>query len=100
MRLSRWFAAIVVMTGLGLLQVALRNGLILQSYAVGERTAKLHTHETETEWLSARVLGLTSPTHLAQVAQARRLNLVAWNTLSTASPQPTLLAQADGSPDE
>ncbi len=82
MRLAHWVTLIGLLVGLGCLQVAQRNALFLQGYAIGERMGRVHTTENDVAWLNMRVVGLASPTHLSQVAQERRLNLVAWSTLS------------------
>lgn len=82
MKLAHWLILIGLLVGIGCLQVAQRNALFFKGYAVGERMSRLHTQETEVAWLSAEVEGLTSPTHLAQVAQERRLKLVAWSPLA------------------
>ena len=82
MRLTHWLMLIGLLVGLGCLQVAQRNALLLQGYAIGERMGRVHTTETDVAWLNMRVVGLASPTRLSQVAQERRLNLVAWSTLS------------------
>jgi len=95
MRLSRWLALIAVMVGLGLLRVSQRNAVVLKGYAVGERLHRVHAKETDVTWLSAAVGGLVSPTHLAQVAEDRRLKLVArstWPIPSRAEPTIRLAA--------
>ena len=84
MRLSHWAALIGVVVGLGCLQVAQRNAVVLKGYAVGERMARVHHDETDALWLNAQVVELASPTHLSQVARERRLKFVAWSTLSPA----------------
>lgn len=97
MRLSRWLALIAVMVGLGLLRVSQRNAVVLKGYAVGERLHRVHAKETDVTWLAAAVDGLASPTHLAQVAEDRRLKLVArstWPVPSRAEP-PIQLASGD-----
>lgn len=83
MRLRPWFLLIGVIVGLGCLQVAQRNAVLMKGYAVGERTRHLHTQQTDVSWLNVQVTGLASPVHLAQVAQERQLKLVAWSTLSS-----------------
>ena len=87
MRLSRWLALIALVVGFGGLQVAQRNALFLQGYALGDRMSRMHAQETEVAWLRARVTGLASPMHLAQVAQDRQLKLVAWSTLAPIGPR-------------
>ena len=82
MPLSRWMALIGVLVGLGCLQVAQRNAIFLKSYAVGERTHLVHTQETQVAWLGTQVTGLASPMRLAEIAEGRRLKLVAWSRLS------------------
>ena len=85
MRLSRWFALIGLLVGVGCLQVAQRNAIFLSGYAVGERMASVHTQQNDVSWLNAQVVGLASPTHLAEVAQDRGLKLVAWSMLPRGS---------------
>lgn len=108
MRLSRWMLVIGIMVGLGCLQVAQRNAILLKSYGVGERMNRIHARQTELAWLQAHVTELSSPTHLAQMAQERRLKLVAWWRLP---PTPSMVSAAllpraavredvDGSSDE
>lgn len=82
MALGRWLLLIGTVVGLGCLQVAQRNALMVTGYAVGEGRAQVHAKQTEVSWAGARVAGLSSPVHLAEVAQERRLKLVAWSTLS------------------
>ena len=87
MALSRWLLLVGIMVGVGCLQVAQRNAIVLKGYEIGQRIQQVHAHETQLEWLSTRVTGLASPTQLSKVAQDRRLALVAWATLSGATPQ-------------
>jgi hypothetical protein len=77
MRLAQWMGLIGVVTGLGCLQVAQRNALFLKGYAVGEYRQRVHAKETNVSWLNARVVEMASPVRLADVAQERRLKLVA-----------------------
>ncbi|MBI2495437.1 MAG: hypothetical protein HYW10_02570 [Candidatus Omnitrophica bacterium] len=72
------------MVGLGCLQVAQRNAVFLQAFAVGERLRDLHAQENDVSWSNARIIGLTSPLRLAQIAEERRLKLVAWLRLPPA----------------
>ncbi len=94
MRLSHWFALIGVLVTVGCLQVAQHNAIFLSGYAVGQRRADLHTQQNELSWLNAQVVGLTSPTHLAEVAQDRGLKLVAWSTW----PRQASFTDAQGHP--
>ena len=89
MKLAHWFLLIGLLMVVGLLQVTQRNAVLLEGYAVGDRVRQLHAQETQLSWLRAQVVGLRSPTHLAEVAQERKLKLVAWSTFS---PAPTLAA--------
>ena len=82
MGVSRWFALIAIVVGLGCLQVAQRNAILLKGYAIGTRMGSLHAQETDLSWLNAQVVGLHSPAHLARVAQERRLTFVAWSRLA------------------
>jgi len=78
MTIPRWLTLIAVMIGLGGVQVAQHNALWLQGYAIGKQTQRLHAMEGDITWLQAQVTGLASPARLADVAQERRLALVAW----------------------
>ena len=84
MRLTRWLLLIAAVVGLGCLQVAQRTALYLKGYAVGQRAHEVHTQNTEVSWLDTQVVGLSSPVRLAEVAQERRLQFVAWSTLEAA----------------
>jgi hypothetical protein len=86
MPLGRWVGLIGIVTGLGMLQVAQRNAVVLRGYAVGSRVAEVHQQETELSWLGAQVMELSSPGRLAQVAKDRQLKLVARSTLAPARP--------------
>lgn len=66
----------------GMLQVAQRNTVYLEGYALGDRVEKAHKEHTDVSWLEARVMRLTSPEHLSSMVQERHLNLVAWSTLT------------------
>jgi len=81
MALSRWMILIAVLIGLGCLEVAQRSALVTSGYAVAERQRAVDERDAAVSWLNAQVIGLSSPAHLAQVAQQRRLKLVAWSTL-------------------
>lgn len=89
MKLAHWFLLIGLLMVVGLLQVTQRNAVLLKGYALGDRVRQLHAQETQLSWLRAQVIGLSSPAHLAEVAQERRLKLVAWSTFS---PGPTRAA--------
>ena len=89
MRLSRWVALLAVLVGLGCLQVSQRNAIVLKGYALGERMQRIQTRTTDVAWLNANVIGLTSPTTLAELAQERKLKLVAWSLLAPAHVQGT-----------
>lgn len=77
MTLPRGMMLIGVVVGIGCLQVAQRNALVLKGYVVGERLQKVHAQERDIAWLDADVTGLVSPSHLARVARERELKLVA-----------------------
>lgn len=98
MRLSRYFLLIGVVVALGCLQVAQRNAMLLSGYGMGDRLSRIHAKTNDVAWLEAQVVGLASPTRLADVAQDRGLKLVAWSTLSRAASSstavPTQIAQA------
>jgi len=97
MRLPRWLMLIGVLVGLGCLQVAQRNAVTLQGYAVGERLRRVHAEETAVSWLQTEVRTLASPSRLAQVSDDRQLKLVAWSPLpptpSVAGVIPTTMSQ-------
>ncbi len=98
MKLSRWLMLIGIVVGIGCLRVAQRNAAFMAGYAVAERTHTIHAQEAQVAWLHTQVMGLESPQHLAQVAQERRLKLVAWSTLPSAgSPAPSGPRQATAS---
>lgn len=82
MLLSRWLSLIALLVGIGFLQVGQRNAIILKAYAVGAGMRQVHAKETDVSWLDVEVAHLASPGRLAQVAQERRLKLVARPTLS------------------
>ena len=81
MSLARWFLLIGLLVAAGSAAVTQRTALFLGGYAVGERLERAHACETDVSWVTARVDRLTSPTHLASVANERQLHLVAWSTL-------------------
>lgn len=78
-----------IVVGLGCFQVAQRNAILVKSYTVGQRMDHLHAKRNEVAWLHAQVTGLSSPTHLAKIAEERRLKLVAWSRLP---PTPSLIS--------
>jgi hypothetical protein len=97
MRLSHWLGLVALVTGIGCLQVSQRTAIMLGGYGVGQRMSRVHAQETDVSWLQANVVGLASPTHLARVAQEKRLNLVARSTVSR-NPLPQAAAQARTAP--
>lgn len=99
MPLLRWFLLIGVVVGLGLLQVAQRNAIFLQGYAVGERMVKAHRESTDVSWLKARLDSLSSPAHLSEAAEKHRLKLVAWSVLRQVPPAQSLVALKRNSAD-
>lgn len=84
MPLSRWMYLIAVLVGVGCLEVAQRSALVTEGYAVAQRQQAVDERAAAVSWLDTRVAGLSSPAHLAQVAQERHLKLVAWSTLEGA----------------
>ena len=86
MRLSLWFVLVTSVVALGCLQVAQRNAVFMGGYAVGERLGRVHTEEVDVSWLTARVIALASPRRLADVAEERKMKLVAWSMLPEVSP--------------
>ena len=85
MSLRRWLIVVMSVVVVGGLQVAQHNAIFLQGYAVGESMGRIRKEETEVARLHAQVIGLVSPTHLSDVAQERRLTLVAWSSLPEAA---------------
>ncbi len=81
MKLRDWFVVFSVVVLLGCLKVSQRNGLIMQGYSVGENIQRLQVQERELAWLKMDVLGASSPTRLAKIAQEREWDFVAWSTL-------------------
>jgi hypothetical protein len=99
MTFSRWMILIAALVGVGCLEVAQRSALVRSGYAVAERQRAVEAHDAAVTWLNAQVIGLSSPAHLAQVAQQRRLKLVAWSTLEAApsrSHSPVRMAALSG----
>ena len=101
MRMSQWMLAIGIVVGIGCLRVTQRTALVMKSYAVGERSVRLHARDNEIAWLQTRVARMSSPVRLAQVAEERRMDLVAWSRLL---PPPTMVSmvpeQVDDTPNE
>ena len=98
MRLSRWMLVIGIVVGFGCLKVAQRNAILVKSYAVGERMGRLHAKRNEVAWLHAQVTGLSSPSHLAQMAEERRLELVAWSRLPPATSLISMAPEREDGP--
>ena len=93
MHLSRWFLVIACLVGLGCLQVAQRTAIVMKGYALGERMHRVHAQQTDISLETMEVVGLSSPAHLSQVAQERRMNFVAWWALREEPPPATPLVQ-------
>ena len=85
MTLQRWFLLIGLCVACGLGQVTWRHTLLAKQYDVGGRMKQLERRQTELAWLTSEVVGLESPVRLAQIAQARNLQLTAWRPWSTAA---------------
>lgn len=96
MRMRHWLILIGLVMGVGWLQVAQRNALVMKGYAVGERLHRLQEQETDISRLDADVASLTSPAALARAANERRLTLVAWSTVDSAQPPDAQGARSDG----
>ena len=96
MTLTRWFALIGIVVGLGCLQVAQRNAVVLKGYAVGERLHRVQERETDLLLVKEHVVGMTSPSSLARIAQERQLTFVAWSTLSSAPENLRVVAATSG----
>ena len=102
MTLTRWFTLIGLVIGLGCLQVAERNAVVLKGYAVGDRLHRLHQTETDTLLAKEQVAGLASPAALVRAAGQRQLKFVAWATLPAAPDRRQAVAAghaAGASPD-
>lgn len=87
MKMSSWFMLIGVLVGIGCLKVTEHNAIYFKGYALGEQVRSLHETDTQVGWLNVEVEGLASPGRLAQVAQERRLKLVAWSTFGAPAGQ-------------
>lgn len=99
MTIPRWLALIAIMVGLGSSQVAQHNALWLRGYAIGTQTQRLHAMEGDVTWLHAQVTGLASPARLADVAQERRLALVAWAPLMSGASKGNPAREATARPE-
>lgn len=88
---TRWLMGIALLVGVGCLQVAQRNALLLKGYRVGSLVARLHAQETQLALWHTEVMGMASPGALARVAKERNLKLVAWVTVDG---QPALVRVA------
>jgi hypothetical protein len=97
MSLSRWVLAVSLMVGLGCLQVAQRNALVLKGYALGERQAQMHEDQVVLHWLQADVTRLGSPSSLASAAQTRKWKFVA-RAVVPAAPALSAVAKAPAGP--
>ena len=103
MTIPRWLLLIAIMVGIGGAQVAQHNALWLQGYAVGTQMQQVHAMEGDVSWLNAQVIGLASPARLANVAQEKHLDLVAWaaltprESLSRSSSAPAVDSKQQGS---
>ena len=86
MNMKRWMVLIGGMVLIGVARVAQHTSLRLQSYAVGQRTVRLHELDNQTQWMEAQVVGAQSPLHLARLAKERKLNLVAWSSMPAPTP--------------
>ena len=73
MRLTHWIFLIIFVVIIGCLQVTMHNAVVFKSYALGNQWQSVHQKKTEVAWLDARVLKLTSPTHLAEVARKEKM---------------------------
>ena len=82
MRWRTGAALIAVMTVVGLLKVWQQTSVALSAYELGRRQAQAHTLENETLWLNAQVVGLRSPSSLAQAMHQQKVRLVAWSTMA------------------
>ena len=98
MNQTRWLVVIAAVGLLGCLQVAMRNGVILKSYALGERVEHARSQDTVVSHLGVQISELISPVHLSQIAKERRLKLVAWSKLKPRGISP-LIARSQGSDD-
>lgn len=95
MSVTRWLAALGLMTALGMLVVAQQTAIRLQAYAVGRHDAQLQRLQNDTLWMTTEVAELQSPMRLATAMQQdARTKFVAWSELP-AVPRGARLAQAD-----
>lgn len=100
MRLTRWLAAVGLVFGLGVLQAAQRNALVLHGYAVGARMARAQAQENDIRRLSAEVAGLSSPAELARYADRKHLKFIAWTHTGPAPSGSSRLLRLAGGPEE
>ena len=87
MRYARWLLVIAGVAGFGCLQVAQRTAILLKGYALGERMERVHSQQTAVSLETMKVEELSSPAHLAQVAQDERMNFVAAIRIAAAQPE-------------
>lgn len=97
MSVKKWAIAIGLMAVLGCLQVAQRNALLLQGYALGHRVEQMHEDQVVLHWLQADVTRLGSPTALADAAQSHKWKFVAREVVPKT---PTLMTVAALEPSE
>ncbi len=100
MRLSRWLGSVGVLVVIGCLQVAQRTAIFLQGYRVGTQVSQLQTQGADVSWLSAQVAKLSSPAHLADVVQERRMTFVAWSTVDAEPAQSAGLVRVAAAQDD
>ena len=104
MSLARWLMGIALIVGLGMLLTAQRMAVFMEGAIVGKRMEQLHEQQVRVGWLQQQVVGSASPSSLAQQAQQRRMNLVAWSSLPERSaptaPSPKLVTTAAADPDQ
>lgn len=95
MTLKGWFLLIGLCVVCGMLQVAWRNAVIMKAYDLGDRVSRLERAQTDVALLTTEVAALESPVRLAQVAEERKLELVAWSPLAAANNRLVQLAAED-----
>lgn len=84
MRLTRGMIVIGALVMVGTVRVWQQTALLKQGYAVAERLERLRNTERDVRWTQAEVDRLSGPGRLAQVAEHRRFEMVAWSPLPIA----------------
>ena len=72
-----WGVLLGLMTGIGLVRVALATMVWQSAYAAGHQVRQLHTLENDTQWLYTQVVALQAPAHLVKAMAKERPPFVA-----------------------